>query len=222
MAEFARIILLLAAAAAGATFLGSAAAWWLDEQRRLGRLMRKVLGGAPDAFIVAHGRSAAAGFRLSSGRAGVMRNGGANTVLYPLHYLIGAELIVDDQVVARVMRGEPRRALDQVNSGAGQVTLRLMFDDVRYPDFSLELWVARDRLRRDAQPAAAVIREARTWLGRAEAAMRRAVPPNVPPAAPEPPPWVAPDIQAATHVDEAEEEDVEGLRPEDFNPPRLL
>jgi hypothetical protein len=124
-------------------------------------------------MIVAPGRGAAAGFRLASGRVLVMRDEGAKSLLYRLQSLIGAELSVDDQVVARVMRDEPRRALDQVNSGANEVSLRLLFDDARYPDFSLELWNPRDTLNKAARPASAAIREARGWLGRAEAIMRR-------------------------------------------------
>jgi hypothetical protein len=189
--EFIRIILLLALAGAAVTFLGSAIAWWMEDQRRLRRLVRKVLGGPPDGVIVAPrhdavGRGAAAGFRLASDQVVVMREGGANALLYRLHALLGAELIVDDQVVARTMRDEPRRVLDQVNNDAKHVVLRLLFDDARNPDFSLELWVPRDSLRRNARPPAAAIREARGWLIRAEAIMRRAGPPPVTAPPPEP------------------------------------
>ena len=50
MIEIVRIILLLGIVGAAATFLASAVAWWMDEQRRLYRLVRKVLGGQPDGF----------------------------------------------------------------------------------------------------------------------------------------------------------------------------
>ncbi len=207
MIDFIRLILLLAIAGAAVTFLGSAIAWWRDEQRRLRRLVAKVLGGTPDGVIVAAGRGAAAGFRLSSGQVVVMRDEGAKALLYRLHALIGAELIVDDQVVARVMRDEPRRTLDQVNSGASEVILRLLFDDARHPDFSLALWIPRDSLRRDARPASAAIREARGWLARAEAIMRRAAA-TAPQVRPEPEPQPAFEMEP-----EAPE------TPEDLAPP---
>ncbi len=228
MIEIVRIILLLGIVGAGATFLGSTAAWWMDEQRRLYRLARKVLGGKPDGFIVAVGRNAAAGFRLESRQVLVMRDGGAHALLYRLHDLVGAELIVDDQVVARVLRDEPRRTLDQVAAGATQVVLRLLFDDPRHPDFSLELWQPNDQLRNEARSPAAVIREARAWLGRCEAIIRRAAPPAPAPAKvaarieQEPPPW-----EGESEFDEIETEEEDEILdeepdPSDFDPPRLL
>jgi hypothetical protein len=172
--ELIRTLLLLGIAGAALTFAGSLFAWWMEEPRRLRRLVRKVLGGAPDGVIVAIGRGAAAGFRLASSQVVVMRSGGADALLYRLHSLTGAELIVDDEVAARVMRDEPRRVLDSVNANARHVTLRLLFDDARHPDFSLDLWLPADADRRHARQAAAAIREARSWLTRAEAIMRRA------------------------------------------------
>lgn len=169
-----RLLLVLGIAGSFLTMVGSGAAWWFDEDRRLRRLVRRSLGGEPDGAIVARGRNAAAGFRLESGQVAVMREGGADALLYPLQALIGAELIVDDQVVARAIRDEPRRALDQMAGAMSHVTLRLVFDNPRHPDFDLELWLPEDQLRRDARPASAAIQEARGWLARAEAILRRA------------------------------------------------
>ena len=200
MIEFIRILLLLALAGAAVTFVGSAVAWWMEDQRRLRRLVRKVLGGAPDGVIIAPGhgaigRGAAAGFRLAANQVVVMRDGGANALLYRLEALTGAELIVDDVVVARAMRDEQRRVLDQVNTEAKHVTLRLIFDDARHPDFSLDLWTPRDAQQRNARPPAAAIREARSWLTRAEAILRRsaAAAPAAVAVAPAAEPWSAPE-----------------------------
>jgi len=168
-----RLLLLLGVAGSALTFLGSGAAWWFEEERRLKRLVRRALGGEPDGVIVARGRNAAAGFRLESDKLVVMRNGGADALLYPLRALVGAELIIDGQVVARAVRDEPRRALDQIAGAPSQVTLRLVFDDPRHPDFDLDLWLVRDLLRRDALVPVAAIQEARSWLARAEAILRR-------------------------------------------------
>jgi hypothetical protein len=169
-----RLLLVLGLAGSALTFAGSGAAWWFDEDRRLRRLVRRTLGGEPDGVIVARGRNAAAGFRLEIGKVVVMRDGGAAALLYPLDALIGAELLVDRQVVARAIRDEPRRALDQVASAASQVTLRLVFDDARHPEFILDLWLPEDERRRDSRPPSAAIEEARGWLARAEAILRRA------------------------------------------------
>jgi hypothetical protein len=168
-----RLLLLLGVAGSAMTFLGSGAAWWFEEDRRLKRLVRRALGGEPDAVIVARGRNTAAGFRVESDRIVVMREGGAKALLYPLAALMGAELIIDGQVVARAVRDEPRRTLDQIASAPTQVTLRLVFDDPRHPDFDLDLWLVRDLLRRDTLVPVAAIQEARSWLARAEAILRR-------------------------------------------------
>lgn len=200
MTDFVRLILMLALAGSGVTLAGSAAAWWLDEERRLNRLIRKVLGGEPDAAIVARGRNAATGFRLDAERIVVMWNGGAKALLYPLAALEGAELIVDDRVVARAFRGEPRRALDQIEKNAGTVTLRLVFDNARDPDFDLDLWLPHDQERRSAGSPGDAIQEARSWLARAEAILRRP-PPVMHPLPSRPPPREEPQMDEG---DEAE------------------
>lgn len=196
MAEFLRILLLLGIAGSAVTLLGSAAAWWQEEDRRLRRIMRRALGNHPDAAIVARGRNAAAAVSLDTEQALVIWEGGAKALLYPLHALQGAELIVDDQVAARAFRGEPRRPLDRIDSGARRVTLRLVFDNPRDPDFELDLWLPSDLSRREAGGPAVPIEEARSWLARVEAILRRPSPPPAvrPPIAsqPEPeddPPW---------------------------------
>ena len=185
MTEFVRLILMLALAGSAVTLAGSAAAWWLDEERRLYRIMRRVLGGPPDAAIVARGRNAATGFRLDAERILVMWRGGSKALLYPLSALEGAELIVDDRVMARAFKGETRRALDHIENSAGKVTLRLIFDNPRDPDFDLDLWRAEDQLRRNSGSPGQAIQEARSWIARAEAILRR--PPALQPLAPPPP-----------------------------------
>jgi hypothetical protein len=221
--EIVRILLLLGITGAGVTFVASGVAWWMDEERRLYRVARKVLGGRPDGFIVAVGRNAAAGFRLASRQVLVMRDGGAHALLYQLYNLVGAELIVDDEVVGRVSRDQPKKSLDQVTAGANQVVLRLMFDDPRFPDFNLDLWQPRDQFHSDARTAAATIREARAWLGRCEAIMRR----NESPA-PEPPPAVItadlPPWEGESEFDDDDPGDTgdDGDDPSGADPPRLL
>ncbi len=89
------------------------------------------------------------------------------------------------------------------------MTLRLVFDDPRHPDFDLDLWVTEDQLRRDARPASVAIQEARGWLTRTEAILRREA------AAPEREPAVArhPEEEDYLPGDEDEDED-EGERPD--------
>jgi hypothetical protein len=58
------------------------------------------------------------------------------------------------------------------------VTLRLIFDDPRHPDFALDLWLTGDERRRESPAPADAIQEANRWLARAEAIVRRPIAPR--------------------------------------------
>ena len=184
MNEWPRLLLMLALAGLAVTLLGSLAVWLLNEERRVRRNLKRVLRGPPEAMILARGRGRAAGFNFSTGLAAVAWDAGGWMLVYRLDELMGAELIVDGQVLARAHRGEPRRALDQTVDHAARVTLRLIFDDPHHPDFDLDLWLAGDEARRNAASPAEAMQEANRWLARAEVVLRR---PQAPRAASEGP-----------------------------------
>lgn len=213
MGELARMLLLLGLAGTVVTFLGSFGIWWMDEDRRVGRALRRVLQAQPDSVVIARGRGRGAGFSFDSGLAAVAWDRGAWCLVYRIDELMGAELLIDGRVVARAFRDEPRRALDQVVSSASQVTLRLIFDDPRNPDFELDLWLTGDEARRDAPSPAAAIQEANRWLARSEAVLRRpAAPPAVarpepaPTSSPPPLPRVSDDEPPPWDIDDEDEE----------------
>lgn len=188
MNEWPRLFLLLALAGVVVTLLGSAAAWLMDEERRIRRALKRVLKGPAEAVVIARGRGRGAGFNTSTGLLAVAWDTGAWLLIYRLDELMGAEVIVDGQVVARAYRGEPRRALDQTLEHAARVTLRLIFDDPHHPDFDLDLWLAGDETRRRTTSPGDAMQEANRWLARAEAILRRPIAPRAavetPPAAP--------------------------------------
>ena len=198
MNEWPRLFLLLALAGVVVTLLGSAAAWLMDEERRIRRALKRVLKGPAEAVIIARGRGRGAGFNTSTGLMGVAWDAGAWLLIYRLDELMGAEVIVDGQVVARAYRGEPRRALDQTLEHAARVTLRLIFDDPHHPDFDVDLWLAGDETRRRANSPGDAMQEANRWLARAEAILRRPIAPRVAASTPAP--------MAATLDDEDDEE----------------
>lgn len=173
MSELARILLLLAIAGSAVTFMGSAAIWFMDEERRIRRALRHVLKGEVEAMIVAHGRGRGAGFSLAVGQMVVAWDSGAWCLIYRLDELMGAELLLDGEVIGRVFRGEPRRALDHLAPQANRVTLRLIFDDPRHADFELDLWAPGDEQRRESRSPADAVQEANRWLARCEAIVRR-------------------------------------------------
>lgn len=178
MNEWPQLILLLILAGVAVTAFGSAAIWLMDEERRIRRALKRVLKGAPEAVILARGRGRGAGFNFSTGQMAVAWDSGGWLLVYRLDELVGAELIVDGQVLARAYRGETRRPLDQTVEHAARVTLRLLFDDPHYPDFDLDLWLAGDETRRNAISPSDAVQEANQWIARAEAVLRRPIAPR--------------------------------------------
>ncbi|HYE47847.1 MAG TPA: hypothetical protein VEA44_18915 [Caulobacter sp.] len=196
MNDLARVLLTLALAGTAVTFLGSFVLWLTNEDRRIGAALKRVLGSPSEATLIARGRGRGAGLSLHSGLFATVWDKGDWCMVYRLEEVVGAELLIDGEVSARVFRGEPRKALDRVPATARQVSLRLVFDDPRYPDFDLELWASGDETRREAPTAAQCAQAANQWLARIEAIVRRpravisAAPPPPPPtvARPAPPP----------------------------------
>ena len=180
MTDMWRLLMMLGLAGTAVTFLGSLALWWHNDERRIRRALRNVLKSEPEAMIIAQGRGRGAGFSFASGLIAVAWDRGDWCLVYRIDEVIGAELIIDGQVVARAFRGEPRRALEQVVSSADQVTLRLLFDDAKSPDFELDLWLRGDEARRDEWSPRAAIGEANRWLARVEAIVRRPARPQAP------------------------------------------
>jgi hypothetical protein len=62
------------------------------------------------------------------------------------------------------------------------VSLKLIFDDPRHPDFELDLWLEGDQQRRESRSPADAIQEANRWLLRADAIVRRPLAPKAKPA----------------------------------------
>ena len=171
MDHLGRDLMLFLLTAGVVTAAANMAAWWLEESRRLNRALRRALGGQADAAVVSHGRGAA--LDLGAGLAAVAWDGGSRVLVYELAAFVGAELLIDGAVAARAFRDEPRRALDQVASQAREVALRLIFDDPRDPDFEVWLWRPDDQAGGKLGSPQDAIQEARRWLARAEAILRR-------------------------------------------------
>lgn len=176
MGDFARLLLLLAIVAAAITAAGAAAVWLGDERRRLTGALRRDLDGRVDAILLTPGRARGVALGMAAGTIVVAWDKGAWRLLYPLHEIDGAELILDGMVEARVRRDEPRRALDRLSGAEEQVSLRLLFDDPARPEFMLDLWQPEDAGRRDGLTAKQAIQLGNQWLARVEAILRRPPP----------------------------------------------
>ncbi|HYE43567.1 MAG TPA: hypothetical protein VEA15_09255 [Caulobacteraceae bacterium] len=182
-----RTLLLLGLAALALTGGVAGAAWWFEEGRRLRRILKKVLKRTPEAEAIDPGQGRAAGLDLDSGAVAVLWDRGGSGLVYAIDELEGAELIVDGQVAARAARGD-RRPLDRLPADAGEVTLRLIFADARWPEFELALWgdgsVARAK---PGETAGEAVKLGRRWLAHIDAVLRR------PPASRPPVPRAEPD-----------------------------
>ena len=170
MAETLRVILLVALAAAALTTGALTLNWWMEPDRRLRRAMLKSLGTPPEVEAVSASEGRAAGLDFDGGQVAVLWNRGAHGLVYAFDEIEGGELIVDGHVVARVRRGEPRKALDVLAPDAEQVTLRLLFADARYPEFELALWNAMASGQAGSPPEA--MRLGRRWLSHLEALLK--------------------------------------------------
>lgn len=218
MSELARLLLFVAIAGSAVTFLGSLAIWYGDEDRRIRRALRNVLKSEPEGVVVARGRGRGAGFSFSTNLLAVAWDRGAWCLIYRLDELVGAELLVDGQVMGRVFRGEGRRAIDHVAPQAQTVTLRLIFDDPRNPDFTLDLWAPGDETRRESKSPAELMQEANRWLARCEAIVRRPLPPRPAREATETV-VAAPPRQAAPPLPVEADEDLDKDETEDLHAP---
>ncbi|WP_309605240.1 hypothetical protein [Phenylobacterium sp.] len=172
MNEVTRLALLLGLAGVAVTLAGGIVRWYGDEGRRVRRGLTLILKGEPHGFLVARGRGRGIGFNFTSNQVAVAWDRGAWGLRYSLGELMGAEAIVDGQVVGRVHRAEPRRAIDAV-AAEQRVALRLVFDDAAHPDFTLDLWLPSDAGRSDELPPGEATEEVNRWLARIEALLRR-------------------------------------------------
>jgi len=170
MAEALRIILLLGLAAAALTTAALTLNWWMEPDRRLRRAMLKSLGRAAEVEAVSPLEGRAAGLDFEGGQVTVLWGRGAHGLVYGFEEVDGGEIIVDGHVVARIRRGEARKALDVMAPEAELVTLRLMFADARYPEFELALWDASAPAQ-TGSPAEA-LRLGRRWLSHLEALLK--------------------------------------------------
>jgi len=216
MDEVARLLVLLGVAGAALTLLGGVAIWRMDEGRRSQRGLKVMLKGDTHGLLVARGRGRAIGFNFTTNQIACSWDQGAWGLVYELDELIGAEAIADGQVVARVHRGETRRALDSLGGAEKRVALRLAFNDVTHPEFVLDLWLPIDDGRRDAWEPEEALEECNRWLARIEALFRR--PPTMRAraaaataapvvAAPTPLPFVLQDRPAPPQEEDDEDED---------------
>ena len=181
--------------ALGAVLITGAAmihGWWMEPARRSRRVLATRLGGALDAIALASHRGQGVALRVSPPGIAVLRGPGDRGLAFGFEELLGVELMVNGEVRARVFRGEARRPLDVTRITLEHLALRLVFDDLRYPEFELRLLEPEDGVEGSSQ----VLDGARRMFAHLEAILRQprpepvtatAAPPPAPPSPPSPP-----------------------------------
>lgn len=173
MSDALRLVLLLAIAGAALTVFGGLLARWLDPQRRINRYLRQALQAKPEGVMMDRGAGRALAFNIEAARVAVLWDRGRKGLVYKMDQLMGAELMVDHVVQARSYRQEPRKLLDEIPMSAHKITLRLIFDNPRDPDFELELWPARHGRGHEFPSPADAVQSGRRWLASIESILRR-------------------------------------------------
>ncbi len=173
MAHAARILLYFLFTGIGLTLIASGLMWWFEGSRRLARALNTALGKVADAVVYDLGGHKAAGLDFTAGDLAIMWNTGAQGLVFAFDEIEGAELIVDERVVARAQKGESRKVLNETHAQASKVTLRLMFDDVQTPEFEVNLYGDVSHNPAHAKTAAEAVRIGRKWLSHIDAVIKR-------------------------------------------------
>ncbi|MGA9658963.1 MAG: hypothetical protein WBQ60_07685 [Asticcacaulis sp.] len=196
MAHAARILLYFLFAGIGLTLIASGLMWWFESSRRLARALTTSLGKPADAIVYDLGGKKAAGLDFTNGDLAVIFNPAGQGLVFAFDEIEGAELIVDERVVARAQKGEPRRVLNETHAQASTVTLRLIFDDVQTPEFELNLFGDVSQNPIHAKTAAEAVRLGRKWLSHIDAVIKRMPSPSAYPTEPKTGEHVSPTIAA--------------------------
>src|SRR6202012_5951769 len=100
----------------GLTLIASGLEWWFETTRRLTPALTSSLGKEPEAIVYAIGGKKAGGLDFTASALAIMWNAGGQGLVFPFDEIDGAELIVDERVVARAQKGEARRVLNETHT----------------------------------------------------------------------------------------------------------
>jgi hypothetical protein len=198
MNDVLRLVLLLVIAGLVLTAVGALTARWLDPARRLVRYLRMALQALPEGVMLDRGAGKAMAFNFDAGKIAVLWDKGRKGYVYKLDQLVGAEMMVDNIVMARCFRDLPVMPLDEIPLSAHRGVMRVVFDNPRDPEYELDIWPAMNSRGHEYPSPADAVQAGRKWLTRLESLLRRPAPRTLTRPAPpapilpdedEPPPW---------------------------------
>lgn len=173
MSEALRVILYFLFLSIGLMLIASGIMWWLEATRHLTRTLNRILEKNADAFLYDVSCKKAAGLEFTAGDLAIIWDKGEHGYVFSFDEIEGAELIVDEKVVARAQLGETRRVLNETHAGAHKVVLRLMFNDVELPEFEITLFGEVVTQSVFPKTASEAVRLGRKWLSHIDAVIKR-------------------------------------------------
>jgi hypothetical protein len=173
MEQAARVILWFVFLSLALTLVASLLMWWFETTRRLTRSISIALGKPADAIVYDVKSTKAAGLDFTNGDVAIIWSLGRHGLVFSFDEIDGAELIVDERVVARTQKGETRRVLEETYPHAATVILRLMFNDVETPEFELMLFGEVTQNSVHPKSATEAVQLGRKWLSHIDAVIKR-------------------------------------------------
>jgi hypothetical protein len=173
MAEAARILMLFVVLAGFLLVFSSTLLWWFEAPKRHNRSLSRVLGKPADAVVMDRSGQKSVGLNYHTGDVVILWATGQQGLLFAYDEIEGAELIVDERIVARAQKGEARRVLNEYYPQAQRVILRFIFNDLGTPEFELELFGSATHLKEAPQSATEAVRLGQKWLSHIDAVIKR-------------------------------------------------
>jgi hypothetical protein len=199
---------------AGVIILALIGLYWLykeqvAEPKKLVDVLKEALGGnKADVQAIEPARDEAAAITTAGEKIIMVRKYGHDAedikaTFKDLKHLSGAEIFVDNKVLARTQRGGAQKMIDEIPRDLAKVSVRLMYDTPADPSFEIIIWSPNDKRTAMAEGPVAAFETARKWFYVVDAYLRKPAPAPVtvvaapPPSAPEdptPPPGKKPEV----------------------------
>jgi len=173
MAEAARILMLFVVLAGFLLVFSSSLLWWFEAPKRHARAVARVLSKPADALVIDRSGVKSVGLNYMTGEVVILWATGQQGLLFAYDEIEGAELIVDERIVARAQKGEVRRVLNEYYPQAQKVVLRFIFNDLGTPEFELELFGNATHIKDVPHTASEAVRLGQKWLSHIDAVIKR-------------------------------------------------
>lgn len=144
-----------------------------DPINRLKHKMSAIFDGRAHTYLIDMSGLCAVGIDAQKEDVALLWDIGQNGLVFSFEEIDGAEIIIDGKVMARALKGEQRRVLEDHHNDAHDVVLRFLFNDVEKPDFEIVLLSAQTSMVRISLSPAEAVKISRRWLSHIDAIIRK-------------------------------------------------